>query len=66
VEYCLPWHVPYTGAGEECHEEGAAQTKCYERTATPIPKALLHSEEEVEELAAKLSLGRREGSRKVF
>jgi len=37
VENCLPWEGPYTGAGEECEEEGAAETKCDELTITPIP-----------------------------
>ncbi|KAK4806141.1 hypothetical protein QYF61_001064 [Mycteria americana] len=37
VEDCLPWEGPHAGAGEECEEEGAAETKCDELIATPIP-----------------------------
>ena len=27
----------HAGAGEQCEEEGLADTKCYELTTTPIP-----------------------------
>jgi len=42
----LPWDVPHTGAGNEHKEERAAETKCYEQTAAPIPHtpALLEGE----------------------
>lgn len=45
----------------ECEEEGEAMLKCYEQAATPIPypSALLGGKE-VEDLAVKLSFGRRE------
>jgi len=36
VKNCLLWEVPHTGAGEECEEEGEAETMCDELTATPI------------------------------
>jgi len=47
MEDCLLWEGPHTGAGEECEEEGAAETKCDELTTTPIPHppALLRGEE---------------------
>ncbi|KAK4806933.1 hypothetical protein QYF61_027300 [Mycteria americana] len=66
VKDCLLWEGPHTGAGEEREEEGAADMKCYELTATPpflIP--LCHSGgEEVEKLEVKLSPGRREGRKR--
>jgi len=37
VEDCLPWEEPHAEAGEECEEEGEAETKCDELTTTPIP-----------------------------
>jgi len=37
VEDGLPWEGPHTGPGEECEEEGAAET-CDELTTTPIPR----------------------------
>ncbi|KAM9590862.1 uncharacterized protein ACIBXB_005912 [Morphnus guianensis] len=37
MEDCLLWEGPHAGAGEECEEEGAAETMCDELTATPIP-----------------------------
>ena len=47
MEYCTPWQRPYAGAGKECEEEGAAETRCDELTATPIPRpsVLLRGEE---------------------
>ena len=38
VEDCLPWEGPHAGAGEECEEEGVAETTCDELTETPIPR----------------------------
>ena len=38
MEDCLPWEGPHGGAGEECEEEGAAETTCDELTTTPIPR----------------------------
>jgi len=37
VENCLLWLGPHAGSGAECEEEGAAETRCDELTATPIP-----------------------------
>ncbi|GAB0186526.1 zinc finger and BTB domain-containing protein 5 [Grus japonensis] len=37
LEDCLLWEGPHAGAGEECEEEGAAETTCDELTAIPIP-----------------------------
>ena len=37
---CLPWEGPHAGAGAECEEEGAAETKFDELTAIPIPLPL--------------------------
>ncbi|KAK4806915.1 hypothetical protein QYF61_012636 [Mycteria americana] len=34
---CLLWKGPHAGAGEECEEEGVAETMCDELTTTPIP-----------------------------
>ena len=66
VEDCLLWEGPHAGAGKEWtrspppEEEGAAETTCDELTATPIPHPPAPlGREEVEELGAKLSLGRR-------
>jgi len=39
VEDCLPREGPHAGAGEECEEEGAAETTCDELTTTPIPRS---------------------------
>ena len=39
MQDCLPWEGPHAGAGEECEEQGAAQTACDELTVTPIPCA---------------------------
>ncbi|KAK4810511.1 hypothetical protein QYF61_004291 [Mycteria americana] len=33
---CIPWEGPHAG-GEECEEEGAAETKCYGLTVNPTP-----------------------------
>jgi len=33
---CVSWERPHAGAGEECEEEGVAETKRYEVTTTPI------------------------------
>lgn len=33
---CMLWQGPHAVAGEECEEEGEAEVKCYELTATPI------------------------------
>ncbi|GAB0190707.1 EH domain-containing protein 4 [Grus japonensis] len=38
MEDCLPWEGPHAGAGEECEEEGAAETTCDELTTTSIPR----------------------------
>jgi len=38
VEDSLSWEGPHTGAGEECEEEGVAETMCDELNATPIPR----------------------------
>ena len=32
--------IPHAGAGEDCEEEGVAETKHYELSATSIPKTL--------------------------
>ncbi|KAK4806968.1 hypothetical protein QYF61_027335 [Mycteria americana] len=37
VKDCLLLEGPHAVAGEECEEEGAAETPCDELTATPIP-----------------------------
>ena len=37
VEDCLPWEGSHAGAGEECEEEGMAETTRYELTITPMP-----------------------------
>ncbi|KAJ7403523.1 hypothetical protein WISP_150477 [Willisornis vidua] len=37
MEDCFLWMEPHTVAGEEREEEGAAEAKCDEVTATPIP-----------------------------
>ncbi|KAK4825819.1 hypothetical protein QYF61_002942, partial [Mycteria americana] len=37
VKDCILWEGPHGGAGEEREEEGAAETKCYGLTTTPIP-----------------------------
>lgn len=37
VENFLPWERPLAGAGEDCEEEGAAETTCHELTAIPAP-----------------------------
>jgi len=37
VEVCLPWEGPHAAEGEECKEEGVAETMCDELIATPIP-----------------------------
>ncbi|GAB0181389.1 hypothetical protein GRJ2_000604200 [Grus japonensis] len=37
VKDCLLWEGPHAGAGEECEEEGAAETKRDELTRTPFP-----------------------------
>jgi len=42
MENRLPWEGLYTGAGEECEEEGAAETTCDELTTTPFPVSLHH------------------------
>lgn len=44
MEDCLPWVGPHVGSGEECEEEGAAETMCDEMTS-PIPITLHHSRE---------------------
>ena len=61
MEVCLLWEGPHAGAGEQCEEEGAAETTCDELTATPIPRppALLGGGGR--ETGVKLSPGRREG-----
>ena len=33
---CLLWEGPYAGAGEECEEEGSAETTCDEMSTTTI------------------------------
>jgi len=61
MEDCLLWEGPHNGAGEECEEEGAAETTCDELTtiSIPCPPALLRGEE-VENLGVQLSPGGRE------
>ena len=41
VKDCLPWVGPHAGAGEEREEEGAAETKRQERSASPLPHSPL-------------------------
>jgi len=36
IKDSLPWEGPQAGAGEECEEEGAAETACDELSAAPI------------------------------
>jgi len=36
MENSLPWVGPHAGAGEECEEEGAAETMCGKLTTTPF------------------------------
>ena len=61
VEDCLLWEGPHGGAGEECEEEGSAETMCDELTATPFPRppAPLAGKRE-RKLGVELSWGRRE------
>lgn len=40
---CVVWEEPHTGAEEQHEEARAAEAKCYELTATPIPILLSHS-----------------------
>jgi len=37
VEDCLLCVGPHAGAGEDCEEEGVAETTCDELTTTPLP-----------------------------
>jgi len=37
VENCVPRERPYTGAGEECEEEGVAERTRAELTASLVP-----------------------------
>ena len=37
TENCPPWEGPQAGAGEECEQEGIAETMLDELTAAPIP-----------------------------
>ena len=60
MKNCSPWEGPHAGPGEECEEEGAAETMCDELTATPFPYATPKGKE-VENLGVKSSLRRREG-----
>jgi len=62
VESCLSWVGPHAGAGEECVEEGVAETTCDELTTTPIlcPHAPL-GEEEVEKKGSKVEPGKKGG-----
>jgi len=38
---CIQWAGPHAGAGEECEEEGLAETTCDELTSPPIPHPTL-------------------------
>lgn len=61
MKNCIPWETPHAGA-EQCEDEGAADTKCYEVTTTPIPHLpVLLPGEEVEEPGVKSRLGREWG-----
>jgi len=39
MEDSVLWEGPHVGAGEECEEEGVAETMCDELITTPIPHA---------------------------
>ena len=66
AEDCTSWEAPNDGTGEQCEEQGAADTKCYGLTTTPVPQPPEPLRgKEVEELGGKLSLGRR-GCGEVF
>jgi len=38
VENCIRQEGPHSGAGEECEEEGTAETTCDKLTETPIAR----------------------------
>ncbi|GAB0181744.1 mitochondrial enolase superfamily member 1 [Grus japonensis] len=61
VKNCNLWEGPNAGAGEQCEEEGVAETKCYGLTATPVacPPCIARGKE-VEMSGEKFSLGRKE------
>ena len=62
MEDCLPWEGPHAGAGEECEEEGAAETTCDELTATPhSPSPCATRGEEVEKIGSKVKPGKKGG-----
>ncbi|KAK4810959.1 hypothetical protein QYF61_013367 [Mycteria americana] len=64
VEDCLLWVGPHAGGGEECEEEGAAETTCDVSDHNPHSLSPCAARgEDVEKLGVKLgvSLGRREG-----
>jgi len=67
MEYCLPREGPHAGVGEECEEEGVAETTCDELTTTPIPhfpSPCAAQGEEIEKIRSEvepLPLGRKEG-----
>ncbi|KAJ7421785.1 hypothetical protein WISP_41173 [Willisornis vidua] len=61
------WKSPELKQEEECEEDEALETKCYEHTAGLVshPSALLRGKE-VEESEMKLKLGKMEGWKEVF
>jgi len=62
LEGCLPWEGPYTGAGEECEEEGVAERTSDELTPTPIPHPPVPlGGEDVEKIASKVKPGKKQG-----
>jgi len=61
MEECLPWDGPYSGAGEECEEEGAAETTCDELTTTPFPVPLPCSEGGVRQIRSEIEPGKKGG-----
>ncbi|KAK4816051.1 hypothetical protein QYF61_011059 [Mycteria americana] len=63
MEDCLLWVGPHAGAGEECEEEGAAQTTHDELTATPIPCPLVPLVgEQVEKIGSEVEAEKKGGT----
>jgi len=60
VKDCLPRVGPHARAGEDCEEEGTAETTCDELTATHIPRPPVPLGENVENLGVKLRPARKE------
>jgi len=65
MEDCLLWEGHHTRAGEECGEEGAAET-CDELIVIPFPVPLHCWGERRREIRSEVKPGRKEGVGEVL